>query len=1124
MATTENKNIKILSENLFPVVGVGASAGGMDAFKSLVRAIPKESGMAFILIQHLAPQYESILADLLQKVTTIPVVEITDNIKVVPNHIYVIPSNQVVTANDGILQLEQRVEGERVNTIDVFFTSLAEIHQDHAIGVVLSGTGNDGTVGLKTIKDQGGITVAQDEASAAYFAMPKSAIDAEVVDFVLSPDVIADHLIDVIRSSQLSSPDLNISVEIQEETTFQQIITLLKARHNIDFTYYKQTTIRRRILRRKALSRVEKLIDYYTFLLENKEEQDALFKDILIPVTAFFRDPKTFDILCETIFQQLFKEKIETEPIRIWVAGCSSGEEAYSIAICLHEYFGDAVQDRKIQIFATDVSEGIISKARSGIYQKKDMAGISDSRIRKFFTRIDGSYHVNKEIRQMCVFACHNFLKDPPFAKVDLISCRNVLIYMEPYLQKRAFATFNYALNNKGFLLLGKSESPGPASELFQQASQHEKIYVRKPTARKNMQVESKGNETALKRKDDHLKSREAGKDDFGKAADEALLAKYASVGVIVNEQLDILQFRGITSAYLEAPPGKASHNILTMAREGLAFELRNALHKAKERSEAIKKTGIPVGKEGRHVDIEIIPLQNTIDPYFLVLFKEASEEVTLPDLKRSKKRKNEDIGAKSAEALRIEHLEKELSQLREDMRAITENQEAANEELQSANEELLSSSEELQSLNEELETGKEEIQSSNEELTSLNQELIERNEQLIYARKYAEAIVTTIHEPLLILTKDFQIKSANKCFYEKFAITEKQTVGKLFFEWNEGIWNVSGLRELLQKVLPDRSYFENFEVEVNLLSIGKRHLSLNARQIINNSSSEQLILVALQDITNQKAFDNALEQQVYSRTQELQEANVRLQQSNENLRQFASIASHDLQEPLRKIKTFSSILSRRFGKNVSEEENELIYKINRAVDRMSQLIIDVLEFSKMANSTKDYVPTNLDTILLNVLNDLELIIAEKDVDIQYAELLPTIDAIPLQMNQLFSNLITNALKFHSSNSKPTIAISFKVKPASEFNEFPSKRPELSYIEIKFRDNGIGFDPEFAEQIFQLFERLHSVDEYEGTGLGLAICKKITENHNGEIYAISSESEGACFYVILPVIQDATLA
>jgi two-component system CheB/CheR fusion protein len=339
-----------------------------------------------------------------------------------------------------------------------------------------------------------------------------------------------------------------------------------------------------------------------------------------------------------------------------------------------------------------------------------------------------------------------------------------------------------------------------------------------------------------------------------------------------------------------------------------------------------------------------------------------------------------------------------------------------------------------------------------------------------------------------------------------------------MFFEWGGGIWNFPRLHENLKKILPDHSYFGKFEITVPLPSKGQRILLLNARQIINEASNEQLILVAIQDITDQKAFEQALELQVNEKTRELQEANLHLQHSNENLLQFASIASHDLQEPLRKIRTFSSQLIRHL-ENVPGGASELINKINTSAERMSQLIKEVLEYSKLAQATKGYVQTDLDTILKNVLNDLELLLSENDAAIQYEDALPSIDAIALQMNQLFYNLLTNALKFHKELMRPIIAISFRALSENDLHEHPELWPGHSYIEIKFSDNGIGFEPEFAEQIFQLFERLHSTDEYEGTGLGLALCKKIVENHNGKIYAISKEAEGASFYVILPVKQ-----
>ncbi|MDQ3552029.1 MAG: histidine kinase, partial [Bacteroidota bacterium] len=475
MPKKEHSPKQIKSENLFPVVGVGASAGGLQAFKQLVNAIPEGAGFAYILVQHLSPDHESQLSDILQKQTTLPVIEVTDHIKVEPDHIYIIPSNKILIANDGVLELNPRIKGEKVNTIDVFFTSLAEIHLGHAIGVVLSGTGSDGTVGLKTIKDVGGLTIAQDSGSAAHHDMPQSAINADVVDFILSPGEIPGKLAELIDNAKIVPSDFTVTEEIREDELFRKILSLIKLKRGVDFAYYKQTMIRRRILWRKELIKIPGLKEYHILLLENKDELDELFKDLLISVTAFFRDQATFEVLCDTVFPRMVEEKKSGEPIRIWIAGCSTGEEAYSMAICLYEALSGKMPVNTVQIFATDLSEAVISKARSGLYQKRDMAGVSEERILQFFTKIDGSYQINKAIRDMCVFAVHNLLNDPPFARLDLVSCRNVLIYMEPYLQIKAVNTFHYALNKKGILLLGKSESTGLTSQQFTTLNKQDK-------------------------------------------------------------------------------------------------------------------------------------------------------------------------------------------------------------------------------------------------------------------------------------------------------------------------------------------------------------------------------------------------------------------------------------------------------------------------------------------------------------------------------------------------------------------------------------------------------------------------------------------------------------------------
>jgi two-component system CheB/CheR fusion protein len=856
-ATSKNKPVAVIkSANLFPVVGIGASAGGLDAFKKLLKAIPENSGMAYVLVQHLDPSHESMLPEILQKITRIPVLEISDDIKVEPNRIYVIPSNKIMVATDGVLHLAPRPaknKTERNLPIDLFFTSLAEVHQTHAIGVVLSGTATDGTLGLKAIKDYGGITFAQDEESAAYEGMPQSAIQAGVVDFILPPEKIPEKILEITQSMDDTGGEEQ-NMPKQDLDVFKQIIALLRIRKGTDFTYYKQTTVRRRILRRMALNKNKELTAYLQYLRENKQEQDALYQDLLIPVTDFFRDPKSFDNLCETVFPLIAKNKPGDGPIRVWVAGCSTGQEVYTIAICFKEYLGDTHQ--RVQIFATDLSEPAIVKARIGIYKKSELNAVSPQRINEFFTKINGSYQVNKPVRDMCVFAVHDFLKDPPFSKMDFISCRNVLIYMEPFLQKKALTTFHYSLNPKGFLLLGKSETTSGVPDLFASAAQNDKLFSRKDGPGKFMHVASRQNEQNLSSPDTSIQT-EPVRTDFQKTADDIMLSRYTPPGVVINEAMDIVHFRGNTGSYLEQSPGKPSHNLLKMAKQGLAFELRNLLHKVKKDKAAVIKENIPIQVNGslRNISIEALPLPNTIEPYYLILFHDHNTIGNKP-LSTGAKKTLSGKAKKDDKDIRILQLEQESEQAREDMRHITEDQEAANEELQSANEELLSSSEELQSLNEELETNKEELQSTNEELTIVNHEIISLNELVTEARDYSEAIIATIHEPMIILDKNLRVKSANKSFYKNFKVNEEGTEGMLLYDLGNGQWNIPRLRELLYDIIPRNSQFQDFELKHNFPGIGEKVMLLNASRIIQKTQQEQLILLAIEDITVQARYN----------------------------------------------------------------------------------------------------------------------------------------------------------------------------------------------------------------------------------------------------------------------------
>lgn len=1120
MARSKNKQmIARPSSSDFPVVGVGASAGGLEAFKRLIRAIPESSGMAFILVQHLEPNHESMLTEILQKNTSIPVEEVTDNVHVEPNHIYIIPSNKLLTAYDGRLRLQPRPENKKSLPIDVFFTSLAEVHGSHAIGVVLSGTASDGTQGLKAIKERGGLTFAQEQESAAFPGMPQSAIDTGLVDFILTPEEIP---LQLARSSGEFKDGAAAGGELRrdQEDAFRRVLILLRLRKDTDFTYYKQTTIRRRIERRMGLNKIKTITAYLAFFKENSAEQDLLYQDLLIPVTGFFRDPETFATVRESLLPLLFAGKSQDNPLRIWIAGCSTGQEAYSLAICLREYQDASNASYRIQIFSTDISERSIAFARQGVYSKADVTGLSPEQLESYFEKVSGSYQVIKSIRDMCVFAHHDFLKSPPFARMDLISCRNVLIYMESFLQKRALTTFHYALKENGYLLLGHSETTAPAIELFLPVDRKEKIYTRRSVPAKFLpaaagRAEYQASET------ERPVTKEPGRYDFQKSADNFLLSRFSPPGVVVNDQLDIVEFRGSTSGWLQPGPGKPSLNILKLTRDSLAFELREALHKAQTTRQSYSREHIPLTASGKQqwITIEVHPLLNTAEPYYLILFRDQITAGSEAEREVSEKIKD-DPGAVGA--LRNEQQEKELASLREDMRTFMEDQEAIIEELQSANEELMSGSEELQSLNEELETSKEEIQSTNEELTTLNQELFDRNEQLNLSRLYAESIVATIREPLLVLDRNMQVKTANRSFYEKFGIAEEEVEGRPLYSVEDGKWDIPALRTALGTVLSREKRIKDLEISYPLRGAGERILLLNAAHIFRKDNAEQLILLAMEDITEarqreneHKRFSEELAKQVKERTSSLKEANDALKSSNENLEQFATIASHDLQEPLRKIRTFAAILNSRHWQDIDDEARDLLQKINLSAERMGDLIRDVLNFSKVLDSSV-FENTDLTVVLQNVIRDFDLQIEEKRAVIHY-DPLPAVQAVPLQMNQLFYNLLGNALKFSRAGLPPVIEISSRTLTADQVKAYPQLDSRLPYCEIIFADQGIGIDPKFAERIFLIFQRLNTKQRFEGTGIGLALCKKIVTNHHGEIYVQPNEGAGTRFHILLPM-------
>ncbi|HZN03555.1 MAG TPA: chemotaxis protein CheB [Candidatus Polarisedimenticolia bacterium] len=747
------------------VVGVGASAGGLEAFTQLLEALPNDTGMAFVLVQHLAPRHESALPTLLGPVSGMGVEQAREGLRPLPNHVYIIPPNSQLTIARGKLHLSPRPAGPGQHTpIDHFFRSLAQECGSRAIGVILSGTASDGSMGLREIKAAGGIAIAQDPNTAAYGGMPHAAVATGVVDLVLPVPAIAEALVQFRDHPYVAppsaSPETQVSGELRaSEAQLQRIFTMLRNAKGVDFSLYKPPTIKRRIQRRMALHKLEAVDAYIAHLRDSSAEVDALYHDILIQVTHFFREPEALNGVARAVFPALLKDRPPDLPLRIWVPGCATGEEVYSVAILLLEALDSASWSLPIQIFGTDVSDGAVEYARNGVYPEAIREHVSPERLRKFFTHVDGTWRISKKVRELCVFARQDLSRDPPFSRLDLIVCRNVLIYLGAPLQKRLMNVFHYALKSSGFLVLGKAETVGLSNDLFTPLDKKRRIYWRRPLERlQGTLFASDVQKQRLVTQGRRGPAPEPGTQSIVGQANQHLLEHYTPPAVIVDANLHIVQFRGQTGAYLEPAPGNASLNLLKMAREGLLYGLRTALHAARKRGQRVRKDGLRVRSNGgyRTLGIEVSPIGAAgRDLHYLIVFHEASapaEAVSpMPPPGRSRR--------EARDEQRVARLQQELAASRDYLQSMIQDLEAANEELQSANEEILSSNEELQSTNEELDTAKEELQSINEELNTVNEELHGRNEELSRVNSDLLNLLGTVQIAIVIVNSDLQVR-----------------------------------------------------------------------------------------------------------------------------------------------------------------------------------------------------------------------------------------------------------------------------------------------------------------------------------------------------------------------------
>jgi two-component system CheB/CheR fusion protein len=1106
-------------------VGIGASAGGLEAISELLAGIAPSCGMAFLVVQHLAPSRPSLLPEILSKHTSMPVVEATDGMAIEVNHVYVIPPNKSMSIAHRAIKLQPR--GETLGPpmpIDDLFDSLASDLGANAIGVILSGNGSDGALGLQAIQGGGGITFAQDTASARHGSMPLAAMGLGCVDSVLAPRDIACEIARVGRYSRHARDEFeSMGLETDAgDQSLRPLFRLLRNACNIDFTYYKRGTVQRRLSRRMALREMTSVADYVALLGSDAVETLALGRDLLIRVTEFFRDPATFDELPRTVFPRLIRgDHGVPASIRIWVPGCASGEEVYSIAISLVEYLGERFADTKIQVFGSDVSVDALETARAGRYIENIARNVSPERLERFFVR-DGDYYcVKKSVRSLCTFARHNVATDPPFSRIDLISCRNLLIYLDPMLQRTVMPLFHYALAPNGVLMLGPSESVGASSELFSLIpSVSSKLYSKNPSpGRPRMGLPAS---TVMPQA--FISARPSAGDReiptraelLRKEVNRMTLERYTPPSVLCDEELNILEFSGDTSAYLANPSGPPSSSLKRLARPEIFLAIDEAVRRARREATVIRKASLRLSNSGSavHVTLEVHPVQIAGVPgrWYLIFF-EAPAEGVRPSPKPGRApltnfvvqalrqvKGQPERGTPSHKDLEIARLDAELEGSHRHLLAILEEHERAREDLRASEEELLSSNEEFQSTNEELETAKEELQSVNEELTTTNDELRYRNhelktanEEVARARDFSQAIVATMSEPLLVLEANLKITLANRAFYQTFQTSPDKTIGTKLYDLGNEQWNIPALRELLEELVPQRTSVRDYQITHEFPGIGLRTMQLSAMRIA--WPAQALILLTIADVTQQhQAFG-------------------RLQSADQQKDEFLAMLAHELRNPLAAIRNGLQVWER----DSADKETQKIARLGaqRQLDHEIRLVEDLLDVSRITRGIIILKTESID-LVETVRRAIEAMRPEfeacaHEITLAFPTGVLPINGDAMRIEQVVTNLLGNAIKYTPYGGHIRISIERYLDDAV-----------LTVV-----DSGIGMTAELIPTIFDIFVQAErSLDrKAAGLGLGLALVHRLVGLHGGDVRAYSEgPNRGSKFVVRLPAMPHGTAA
>jgi two-component system CheB/CheR fusion protein len=1071
----------------FPIVGIGASAGGLDPITKLLEKLPVDTGMAFVVIQHLAAGQESMLPEILSRSTKMKVLQVTDGVKVEKNHVYVIMPGTTMTLKNGFLKIVPK--GTALKPINDFLVSLASQLKTQAIGIVLSGTGNDGTEGLRAIKAEDGITFAQDPETAQYPDMPKNAIAADAAFFVLPPEKIAEELTALAKHPQLSR--LQKLEDSKEGSELKKIYLMLKVAFGTDFTHYKETTMNRRITRRMAINKITDLKTYLEYLETRPVELQALFDDLLIGVTSFFREPNTFLALKEKVFPEIIKEKSKSEPVRVWVPGCSTGEEVYSLAIAIQEYLEENISlDLKIQIFGTDVNEKNIEKARQGTYPKSIEDNVSESRLKKFFTDQVGSYQIAKSIREMCIFAKQDITSDPPFSKLDLIVCRNMLIYFDSQLQERVVPIFHYGLKDGGFLILGESESASKFQNLFEALTNKGVIYRKKraqPQIGLSHEVFAPYSAKIEFKPIQKLDATVLLKDEV----DRQLMGEYVPPTLLINNKLEILAFRGQINPYLTHEQGPASFNVNKIVQKELRAEVQTAIYTARKANKPFKAK-IQFTLEGQprvvNLKVKLLKMPQYSDPFFLITFEEAKV-----DLRQETESSSSQHSTKNSESVQIRALKEDLDACKSSMQIVNEEREATSEELRAAMEELQSSNEELQSTNEELQTSKEELQSSNEELQTLNEELKNRNQSLNVINDDLINVLKNVEFSVLIVNNDLQIRRFTPYAQELFKI-KPSDLGRSITDFHLGL-----SAEELEKAI--RNVTTKFVAATKEVSGGQgRVYEMRIQPYLTVDKKVDGAVLSLVDITDRKKWENEQKQHSEGLEQKVSEQAKKLVDSERlsAIGATAGMVGHDIRNPLQAIASdlylVKSDLSVVPEGEVKEGMKESLEGIEKNVEYINKIVQDLQDFVRPLNPTAQ--ETDLEALCQEVLfkNGVpENIVATCRIEKEAKKLI----ADPAMLKRILSNLVNNAVQaMHDGGKLDVNAVQNGGK-----------------IVISVQDTGSGI-PDAIK--LKLFTPLFTT-KARGQGFGLAVVKRMTEALGGSVTFESEEGKGTKFILCFPV-------